>query len=182
MGKLIGLGALVLVLVFGVVCVGSFISAYSFNNDMKSSLDAKLSDNKQVLANYGKKIQEMVQVPGMYKDDLKEVVTSALQGRYGADGSKAVFQWIKEHDVNLDSELYRKIQQTIEGGRNKFENAQTEMIDLKRVYQRAEGSLWLGFWIGVAGNGPNLKDYVIVTSGRAEEAYETGVEEAIQLR
>jgi len=57
------------------------------------------------------------------------------------------------------------------------------LIDQKRVYETALGSLWTGAWMGIAGY-PNidLDEYVIVTNARTEEAFSTGKEEAIQLQ
>ena len=45
----------------------------------------------------------------MAKDDMKEVIETALTARYGQDGSKATWQWIKEQNPSVDPSLYKKL-------------------------------------------------------------------------
>ena len=82
------------------------------------------------------------------------------------------------------------MQRIIEAGRNEFQNAQTRLVDVKRGYRTDLGSLWRGTWLGVAGY-PNVNvgyplgspdDFEIITTSRASNAFETGVEAPIQLR
>lgn len=173
--------------VFGVmvaIVVGSYVSAYNYGNSAENELKAIKENNQNILAQYTQKVQEAAQVPGMMKDDVKEVVTAALSGRYGADGSKAVFQWIQEQNPTVDAQLYRKIQQIIEAGRDEFKMSQTRLIDAKRAYSTNLGSLWKGMWMRIAGYPKiNLDDFKAVTNDYAEKAFATGKEEGpIKLR
>ena len=138
---------------------------------------------ENILAQYSLKVMEAGQVPSMYKDDLKEVITAAMTSKYGADGSKATFQWLKDQNINIDAGMYKQIQQIIESGRNKFENAQTKFIDTKRAYETNLGYLWKGMWMRIAGYPKiNLDDYKIISSGHAKKAFDTGIDEGIKLR
>lgn len=170
--------------ILALVIGGSYVSAFNRGNVMEQQIKAQYEQNQNVLAQYGQKVQEIASVPAMYRDDLKEVVTAAMQGRYGADGSKAVFQWIKEHNVNFDSTLYTKIQQTIEAGRNQFQNEQEKLIDIKRQYETQLGYFWGGMWLRIAGYPKiNLADYKVVKTDAAVEAFTTGKEKGpIKLR
>lgn len=162
---------------------GSYIGAYNLGNRSEKKIEAVWTNNKNILSQYYNKVDEMVQVPEMYKNDFKEVITSALEKRYGEKGSQAVFQWLNEHQINYDSSLYIKIQQVIEAGRNEFEQAQTMLIDVKRIYQTSLGSFWSGFWLSKAGY-PNidLSKFDIVTTEKVEKTFESKIETALTLK
>ena len=161
----------------------SYVSAYNTGNRLENQIVATYEDNKNVLAQYSNRIAEAAQIPAMQRDDLTKVVTAALDARYGEEGSKAMFQWIQEQNPQIDSTVYTQLQRMIESGRIDFANAQTRLIDQKRVYNVALGSFWKGTWMRVAGYPKiNLDDYKIVINARTENAFETGKEEAIQLR
>lgn len=173
--------------VFGVIiaiAVGSFVSNYNYGNRAENVIKAEYQNMENILAQYSLKVKEVAQVPGMMADDLSRVVRDAMSGRYGDNGSQATFQWIQEnYPGQIGPSVYKQIQQVMEAGRNKFENAQTKFIDTKRQYETNLGYLWKGFWLRVAGYPKiNLDDYKIITSGHAQEAFETGVDQAIQLR
>lgn len=173
------------VILGGIVSTGvvSYISAYNTANRLEQQIQATYEDNQNVLAQYSNRIAEAAQVPAMQRDDLKEVVTAALDARYGEEGSKAMFQWIQEQNPTIDSTVYVELQRIIVAGRQDFQTAQTRLIDQKRVYETALGSFWQGTWMGVAGYPRvDLDEFRIVTNARTEEAFGTGQEEAIQLR
>jgi len=161
----------------------SYISAHNYSNEAEQSIIAKYDNLQNILAQYSLKVTEVASVPAMYTDDMKDVMTSVMSARQGEGGSKAVFQWFKEHDINVDSSLYAKIQTVVEAGRNKFQNAQTGLIDAKRSYSTNMGYLWRGFWITRAGYPKiDLDDYAIITSEHAKEAFETKVDKAIKFK
>ena len=172
------------VLLGGGLLFASYVAAFNFGNATEQQLKAVKENNKNILAQYGQKVKETAQVPAMYTEDLTKVVTAAIQGRYGEDGSKATWQWIKEQNPNLDPSLYKQIQQVIEAGRNDFQNGQTKLIAVKQTYQTALGSFWQGTLLRFAGYPKiNLDEYQIVSTSRADDAFEKGKEDApINLR
>lgn len=173
------------VAILSAVAIGgiSYVSAYNTGNRLEQNIKATYENNRNILAQYGNKVAEAAQVPSMQRDDLTAVVTAALEGRYGDDGSRAVFQWIQEQNPQIDSTVYVQLQRMIEAGRNEFTAAQTKLTDQKRVYETALGSFWQGTWMSVAGYPKiNLDEYKIVSTARADEAFETGTEEPLQLR
>lgn len=179
-----------LIAVLGVVAVlilivaGSYISNYNYGNRAENTIKAEYSNMENILAQYSLKVMEVGQVPAMMRDDLSKVTKDAMSGRYGTNGSQAMFQWIQEnYPGQVDASLYKQIQQVMEAGRNKFENAQTKFIDTKRQYETNLGYLWKGLWLRIAGYPKiDLSKYQIISSGHAKKAFETGVDEAIQLR
>lgn len=165
------------------ICVVSYITAANYGNTAEKGLEAVWSNNQNVLGQYTLKIQEAAQVPEMYKNDLKEVVSAAVTGRYGKDGSKAVMQWIKEANIPFDSSLYGKMQQIIQAGRDHFETEQTRMIDVKRSYETNLGYVWMGFWLRTAGYPKiDLAKFKPVVAGDTARAFETGVQAPVKLR
>lgn len=170
---------------FMIAAVGvvSYIKYYNYGNRAENTIKAEYTNMENILAQYGLQIAEAAQIPTMQADDLTRIFTGTLEARYGTNGSQAAFQWLQEQNPQLDQSTYARIQVMIESGRNRFENAQTKFIDTKRVYETNLGYLWSGFWLGVAGYPKiDMDDYVIISSGRAQNAFETKVEEPINLR
>jgi hypothetical protein len=127
----------------------------------------------------------------MQKDDVKDILSGAIEARYGGDGAKATFSWIQEQNPNVGPEVYVKIQQLVEAGRNEFKVAQTRLIDAKRQYRTELGYLWRGTLLGFAGY-PKINvgypigavdDYAAITTSEASNVFESGEEAGpIQLR
>lgn len=177
-------GVVSLIIMGAIVCATAYVSANNYGATVEASLRASRDDNKNILAQYQQKVLEIAQVPAMYRDDFKAVVEGAVSGRYGADGSKAVVQWIKESNINFDSSLYIKLTETIQAGRKDFEIGQTRMIDIRRGYETNMGYMWRGFWLKIAGYPKiNLKDYQPITTTNVEETFSRGKELApLKLR
>lgn len=165
------------------ICIGSYVSNYNYGNKAENQIEAEYKNLENILGQYSLKVSEAAQVPAMYRDDMKDVMTSVMEKRQGSGGSKAVFQFFKEHQINIDSKLYLKIQQIIEGGRNKFENQQTKFIDTKKSYTTNLGYLWKGFWLDSAGYPKiNLDDFKIISSSHAIASFQTGIDTGMKLR
>ena len=183
-GAMTAIGGGLLVLAIIGAGMASYISANNYGAAVEARLKAKQDDNRNIFAQYGQKIVEIAQVPEMYKNDLKEVVVGAIEGRYGENGSQATWQWIQEQNPTIDTGIYAKIQQTIVAGRDEFKNGQTGMLDIKRSYETSLGYFWKGMWLRIAGFPKiNLDAYRIVSTQRADKAFDTGREDApIKLR
>lgn len=149
----------------------------------ENGIKAQYEQNQNNYDNMWKKFREMSQVPEMYTNDLKKVYDSAIQGRYGADGSKATFQFIKEHNPTFSDAMYTKLQSAIEGGRNGFEADQKQLIDKKREYENLMGST-KALFAGVFFDFPriDISKYAIVTSDQTQDAFRNGKAEEVKLR
>lgn len=161
----------------------SYISAANYGHQAETSLSAKHTDNKNILGQYTIKIGEMAQVTDMQRDDLQKILQATFEGRYGAEGSKAAFQWIQEQNPNLDAGVYNRLQQTMEAGRNEFKVSQTELLDEKRAYETNLGYVWKGFWLNLAGYPKiDLTKINIIVATDTEQKFESGVDEGVKLR
>lgn len=167
-----------------VAVIGSYVSAANQGNRLEVAIKAKYADNENVYASGSQKIVEIAQVPAMYVEDITKVTTAAIGGRYGADGSKAVFQMLREQNPQLDSSMYKKIQQVIESFRDEFKNSQTALLDQCRNYETLRGNVWSGFWLNMAGYPKKDIDKMctIVTTDKARQTFETKRDTGIQLR
>lgn len=166
-----------LILITIIVAATSYIGANNYGARIEAQLNAEYDNNQNILAQGQQKVMEAAQVPSMYKDDFKEIITADVQGRYGKDGSKATFQWLKEHDVQLDAQLYRKIQQLIESYRDEFKNSQTKMIDVRRQYEAEQGLFWRGMWLRIAGFPKvDMTKFKPIVTDAVQEVYKNGKE------
>lgn len=172
----------VLLAVIGFVGV-NYVKYHNLGVTMERQVKSTFDNNKVVLNTYTTKVQEVAQVPGMYKDDLNEVIKNTFSGRYGADGSKAVVQFMQEQNLNLDPTMYRQIQQVMESGRNDFKTSQQQLIDVTQNYQAQLDYVWSGFWLGVAGYPKiNMADYKVMVTDDVDTKFKTGRDEVVKLR
>lgn len=182
-GLAIGLGAAALVLVVAISIIGWVVG---FNNScvtQENGIKAQYDQNQNKYDNFMKTVREVAQIPEMYADDLKKVFTAAIQGRYGAGGSKAVWGWIQEHNPTVDSSIYKKVQDVIEAGRLAFEADQKMLIDKKRVYENTL-QVWPASMLAGMMGFPriDMTKFGIVTSDETQLAFETKKAAPIQLR
>jgi len=190
-GLLVGLS-----IFFGVVFItvgGSLLyglQVYNTSVEMETTIEAQYKDNQNIYDNYVKTLKETAHVTDKYAADFKEVVMGAISGRYGEDGSKAVFQWIKENNPTVDASMYKEIQRVIASGRKDFENSQRMLLDKIRVYKTSLRKFpfnivsgMFGFPTQVCNESGNCKaffdEYDIVTSESTEKTFETKKADAL---
>ncbi len=163
---------------------GTYISYSNLGNRTEVAISAKYADNENVYAQGTQAVIEIAQVPEMYVADLKQIVTAAIQGRYGENGSQATFQWLKEQNPQLDPSMYTRIQDTILAFRGRFETAQRELLDQCRSYETLRGNFWSGKWLSIAGYPQRdmSKMCTIVSTTKARQTFETKTDTGIQLR
>ena len=172
-----------LLLLFGIIYVGSAFGYRGDCNAMEQRLKARLESNKSSLATHINIVREMVQVPEMYRDDFAKVIEADMKGRYGAGGSGATMQWIKERNLNFDSSLYTKIQTAIEAGRTRFHIDQETLMDIKRQYETLLGSnksVFVAMWFSYPKI--DLDQFKVVTNEETDRAFTTGKSEPLKLR
>jgi hypothetical protein len=167
----------------GIAVGGCMIGTRNEMVRQENGLTAQYKQNQNSFAEMTNKVREVAQVPEMYTADLEKVTKAAIAGRYGAGGSKAVFQFIQEQNPQVDPALYTRLEQVIEASRVKFSDEQKLLLDKKRVYlnqletfpENTVASLF-GF------PRVDLAQYDIVTSDETERAFETKKAGPLKLR
>ena len=165
---------------------GGGCSVISYTNDFQraeNGIKTQYKANQSSYATYFNKIKEMAQVPGMYTEDLSKVYEGAIKGRYGSDGSKAMFNFIKEHNPNFDSSLYVQLQRAMEAGRDSFNADQKLLLDKKQSYDN-QRTVFPGSLIASLFAYPkiNLDEFDIVINAETEDAFKTKKAAPIQVR
>lgn len=122
-------------------------TAMNFENDIKRLN----SESENTLSATTIKLQNAVGLNAQYTNALKEVVTAAVSGRYGKDGSKATMQWIQEQNPTVDSKLFLKVQNIIDGGGTEFKISQDRKIAVCTDYEKTRDYLVRGTLLKMAG-------------------------------
>lgn len=180
-GKILLMVGLAFLVLGGVACsVG--VGTYNGLITQEEGVKAQYKQNQNNYDNMWKKFREASQVSTQYTNDLKKVYDSAIQSRYGKQGSGAMMQWLKEHNPNFDAGMYKNLQQLVESGRNSFEANQKMLIDKRRAYETDLRVFPNSVLASVMGFPKiDLDKYDIVTSGATDKAFETGKADEVKL-
>ena len=184
LGMKITIGIAVFLLTVIVISCGAVVGVNNSCVRQEAEIKAQYKQNQNNYDNYFKKLKEIAQVPAMYVKDLKKVWDGVMRGRYGKDGSRATWQWLKEHNPTLDTSMYKKIQTVIEAGRVDFEQNQKMLLDKKRLYEDTYLKQFpSGFIASILGFPKmDLSTMDIVTSEETEKVFKTKKSDPIKLR
>jgi hypothetical protein len=188
-GTLAILAFLSLILVSCLIFGGMVISKRNAFVRIENNIVTSYDESKNVHSNYVLRIQEMAQVPKMATKQLSEIIKASNEGRYGADGSKAVFQFLKEQNPNIDQSLFTNIQKEMVGGRLDFQSKITRVIDNKKVaYNMLDdtvGGFILKDILGMPrkniGYDGGKDDYPVIMSETSVETFKTGVDKGVNI-
>jgi hypothetical protein len=180
--------------VFALIGVGLVVGYVSFSNDANAfevDIPAQYQQMKNVYDNGWKQVMETAQVPQNYTEDMQKVWQGALTGRYGANGSQATLQFIKEANPQIDASLYKKVQEQIESFHATFTAAQTKIISEKQAYGLMLKATTSGRFYNTIGSYPHIQcgvpdgaadKYAILTSDKTETDFQLHKADALDLR
>jgi hypothetical protein len=187
----VGISIASVFVVFIVFLISSYFGYANDAVDFEVAVEAGVEDNRQQLGQYRLSVVEATSVLGLGSDLQGDSVTKQIEARYGKGGSNAAMQWITENNhAGVSQEVMVGIQRQIQAGRTDFTAAQKRLLDICRGYKRLQRQPYSRFWLGmsgypsdeyndVGGNGTLCR---AVTSAGAKSAFESGVEEALDLR
>lgn len=196
MNKMISVALLVLGFTLIATLVAGAVALNKYNNliAQERGIMAVYQDSQVSYDTFWKKVRETAQVPEKYKEGVKELLLDATKARY--EGKDPALLLITEANPTLSPELYLKLQNMIEAGRNSFATTQRTLIDRQRVYATELTQLpmgpvakFMGFPSEVMGeyapttdlDGDGKKtvlDYRFITSEKTAEVFSTGKENA----
>ena len=199
-----------LIITLGVVAalVVVAISLYGYVNNMRSAgithetaLNAQYLDNQNELSSFKSSFYEQVGVANLKSDKLDQILEDAVKGRYegkmepGTGGS--MFSAITEAypDLKGQLDLYDRIVDFVRAGREAYKQKQSKLLDQLRAYDKWRQDGIVKSVLGIPSDalearigtkvprGVAARDqmYVIVLTSDTKKAYETGVDEPMQV-
>jgi hypothetical protein len=181
-GSALGIILGVLGLLFLVVAL---IAAIFFHyKDRGSDFQVKIGSSYRLaqssLSKYTLKMQDLKGLKNMDTQALKDLLTSSNTSRYGADGSQAAVQWLKENNIPVNNELVTKMAVLIDSGRDEYGVQQENLNADCTTFKYELGRSWSGLWYSIAGrpDESNKKEFSLsmcdlVLDAATVEAYET---------
>ena len=153
-----------------------FVMNISYQNTYERIDQDILAQYKKIESNYDKMSRVILQQAGIlnkYSTDFREIYKDMMTGRYGKDGSKAMFQWIKEQNPSIDASLDAKLMTTVESQRTGFDRQQgkvASMIAESNKMLKVAPSSWF-----VDGK---IKEAKIVSSTNTKMIVESGIDDS----
>jgi hypothetical protein len=189
-------GAVLLLIVFVVSGVNGVRNE---GIDRETQLSAQYLKNQNEIGTYISTFYETLGIADRKTDKLNAVLVEAVKGRYEGEtsaqpGQGQLFSAISEAypDLSTQGDLYDRMVDIIQAGRDGYKNEQNVLLDQLRVYDnwRKKG-VFKSMFIRMAGfpseslearigtavsRGSDARDqmYLLVLPGQAVEAYQTG--------
>lgn len=176
----------VLVGIFVVIALTVLIFGLSMWNQRGEAVALKNQIEAQYLANQSdydkmwKTFKEMAQVTELQAEQIKDVYTDLITGRYDGDENVA-FKMITEDNPNIDSSVYKTLQNQIAADRAVFSNNQKKVLDIINSYNTyiEHEALIMSKILGF--DKIDSSKY-IVTSERTDNAFESGKDGTVDLK
>ncbi len=138
--KLILIGAALIALLFaGCGLYGYANSLQQEGVARENELNAQYQSNQLELDTYITKFHETIGVANLKSQQMDQILTDAVKGRYeghtsAQPGQGQLFSAIKEAYPQLDLSLYDRILDIISAGRESYKQKQTKLLDMLRSY------------------------------------------------
>jgi hypothetical protein len=186
-GLLVGVGIVFLIVLFLGMGYFGFIkdaNAYEVN------IPAQYKDMQNVFDNGTKTVMEKFGISQTYEKQVREVVLGEMTGRYGANGSQALLQMIKEDNPKVDPALLQDVSRYDETFHATFQASQTKLIALKQSYGTFLKTTTSGLIFNTIGGYPRIHcgvpdgsqdDYQIVTSDYTQKTFKEHKADALDL-
>lgn len=163
----------------GVIAAYVFFASIGYSNAEKRQrnlITAKQRDNHSELDNMMKVIGQTAQVSQEQMKMLKEIIIGHAEARSGKGGG-SLATLVREVVPNVDTKTFQNLQNIIVASRNSWTQRQKELLDIKRVHDNLIDEAPSSWFVGSRGK----IDVQIVTSSKAEAAFEAGKDDDTDL-
>jgi hypothetical protein len=173
------LGGFLLFVVIAVVTLIFTLSVYNAQKRLLVQYEAKVEANKTDLSNLKSKLPEAAAVTTAQMKKLEELFTAYAEARTPEAGGQ-LMQWVQESVPNVDQKTFTNLQNIIVSTRDGWTQRQKELVDITRVYNTNLETQPRGFILSLVGDFEELDPKIVVT-GSTTKAFETGVDEPMDL-
>lgn len=188
MKAIIGLvaGLLLLVVLGGIIVGGGWISTSNKYGTLLSNVESQWDRNRNELSTTVTMVQELLGVKKQRDAALERIIEMNMSGRYGAEGSKAMQQWITENNIQYDPTLDNRLFDIIAGRRESFQMSQNRIVDYQEQYKlmiRTMPSMFFAsFLMGKTMDDPILTEHAILTNKDVDQDFKTSTMSAIKIQ
>lgn len=181
MGKWLIIGGAVFL--FGIITIatvfGIGVSTYNSVVGIENLVKVKQEDNKNEYDNMWKKISQVAQVTEKDRSSLMDIFVKHAEARTGDGAGTPVMNWIKESVPNISSANFTNLQNVITSSRDRWTMRQKELLDFKRQHDDYRTKFPSSIICGMFG----IKELkvIIVTSGKTDNAFETGKDDDVKV-
>ena len=171
-------GAVALLAILWYVFAG--IGCRNKEASLRADFNAVMTGNKVDYDAMWKIINQTSQVSEQYSKDFKDTYTAIISSpTFDANQAKSMFAMVAAgvRAPQLDSALWRKVQDTIESERTKFANSQKSALAIKAEHDTLR-TTWPGsLFVGDA----KPLEVQLVTSDKTNQAFQSGTDNNVDL-
>lgn len=152
-----------------------FLMGISYNREeiqLRTAIEAKVEDNKNIHSTVWKTIKFHAKVPDRERDKAIELFTSWANERT-PERQGSFMAWVKETAPQADNSLYKVMMSKIEGQLGEFKSNQTRLLHLSQQHNALIQDPWKKRFL----DNTDKIDITIVISSSTRETFEAGVDD-----
>jgi len=162
----------------GLIITTKCIGYSNQEKQLRNRYSAQLDINKAIKDKTWRVVKQKAGVLDKYATDFKEAFGGLFAERYqGETAGAPMFKWIKEHNPDFSTEMYKDLSDAIESNQAEWLESQ---IVLRSIKQEHDDLIKLWPSSLVVGKRPLLKA-VIITSTKVKKVFEEGVDDDVDL-
>ncbi len=176
-GTMIAIALVGCLLLFGLVGWSMYVSYTNTEVGLRNQFKAKQTDYTSEFDNMWKKIKQTAQVTDAARQALQDIFVQHAQAR--TTGGGGLMKWVQESVPNVqpDSMPFKNLMNIITSSRDRWTMRQKELLDYKREHDNILDKIPSGWFLA----GRQKIDVKIITSSRTEAAFESGVDDDVDV-
>lgn len=177
-GTIIALSIVAVLILTIVISAATILTHRNTIVSLEERVNAQYTANQSNYDNMWKKFKEMTQVTDIQAEQIKDVYTDLIAGRY--DDPNVLFKMVQEQNPNLDTSVYTQLQREISAGRTQFDNNQKQIADIIREYNTYVRVHFITS--AIIGAKELDAGLFVVTSEQTQKAFQENKADVIDLR